>query len=229
MPNWAFNTVTFEPKDVQRVKDLMTTPNSLFDFNALIPMPDSLAILSGSVSHDVERLLKGEDLERLKELYPDKGDTPDPSIFYGGNRIPVTMPELRVFAGIIQSNLEQYGAPDWYEWRYKNWGTKWNASNVEWDENSLHIDTAWAPPVPVFLELSKRLSIRFVARCEEELFNYGCIMTYCNGEVIEDQYGEGPEGLRILGWSEEEIEEVFDCSHAVEEVPAQEEEHGKCA
>jgi hypothetical protein len=26
---------------------------------------------------------------------------------------------------VRQRNIELYGAPDWYEWAHKNWGTKW--------------------------------------------------------------------------------------------------------
>ena len=42
----------------------------------------------------------------------------------------------------------------WYDWRLQNWGTKWNACNVEItrdDEDYLEIrfDTAWSPAQPV--------------------------------------------------------------------------------
>ena len=60
--------------------------------------------------------------------------------------------------------------PDWYEWRYENWGTKWDVCEAEIDEDGIEYGedlnndeeyvpvawfsfrcwTAWGPPVPVW-------------------------------------------------------------------------------
>ena len=53
--------------------------------------------------------------------------------------------------------------PDWYEWRHKNWGTKWDVCEAEIDHEGLEYSedqkvawfsfrcwTAWGPPVPVW-------------------------------------------------------------------------------
>ena len=47
---------------------------------------------------------------------------------------------------------EKYGALNWYDWRRKNWGTKWNACNTEYYEGAevLSLDTAWNEPVQIF-------------------------------------------------------------------------------
>ena len=42
----------------------------------------------------------------------------------------------------------------WYHWNISNWGTKWDASNVDIaysDESQIEItfDTAWSPPEPI--------------------------------------------------------------------------------
>jgi len=40
----------------------------------------------------------------------------------------------------------------WYSWRLANWGTKWDAYEVEIDDSEMHngfevtFDTAWSPP-----------------------------------------------------------------------------------
>ena len=40
----------------------------------------------------------------------------------------------------------------WYNWRLANWGTKWDAYEVEIDDSEMHygfevsFDTAWSPP-----------------------------------------------------------------------------------
>jgi hypothetical protein len=45
---------------------------------------------------------------------------------------------------------------DWdYDWSVKNWGTKWEASIIDWsrdDENSIYMffETAWCPPIALY-------------------------------------------------------------------------------
>ena len=46
----------------------------------------------------------------------------------------------------------------WYHWNITNWGTKWDACNVEIDyadESQIEItfDTAWSPPEPICAKL----------------------------------------------------------------------------
>ena len=59
---------------------------------------------------------------------------------------------------------ETYNFPDgknddrWYHWNIQNWGTKWDACNVEIDyadESQIEIsfDTAWSPPEPICARL----------------------------------------------------------------------------
>jgi Ferredoxin-like domain in Api92-like protein len=55
--------------------------------------------------------------------------------------------------------------PDWFTWRFERWGTKWNARPSSGDTivaekipigAEMWFDTAWGPPLPVVLELSKK-------------------------------------------------------------------------
>jgi hypothetical protein len=60
----------------------------------------------------------------------------------------------------VDFNTKNYGAADWYEWCVSNWGTKWNTSEtlvvkVSDDCVNYTFQTAWAPPIPVYEELSK--------------------------------------------------------------------------
>jgi hypothetical protein len=53
-----------------------------------------------------------------------------------------------------------YPRPDdqeenWYDWNVNNWGTKWEASIIDWercDDNSIFVcfETAWSPPVNLY-------------------------------------------------------------------------------
>jgi hypothetical protein len=50
MPNWTYNDVTISGAvdKVKQIKTLLKGENGAFDFNTLIPMPESLDIESGS-------------------------------------------------------------------------------------------------------------------------------------------------------------------------------------
>jgi|TARA_R110000787_G_scaffold150692_5_gene264617 hypothetical protein len=64
---------------------------------------------------------------------------------------------------------EDQGIPNWYDWSIENWGTKWNANNVEGDvevdkygkkAQFLHLtyrfETAWDTPREVIRALFKQ-------------------------------------------------------------------------
>ena len=58
------------------------------------------------------------------------------------------------------SNFPKSGKNDdrWYHWNIQNWGTKWDACNVDIeyaDESQIEItfDTAWSPPEPICARL----------------------------------------------------------------------------
>src|SRR5262249_25291743 len=50
--------------------------------------------------------------------------------------------------------------PDWYEWRCKNLGDKWNAGGTDVEHKGeairLVFSTAWSVPAPIFKEVVKR-------------------------------------------------------------------------
>jgi hypothetical protein len=54
---------------------------------------------------------------------------------------------------------KKYGADNWYEWTRNNWGTKWNAYDVntyDVGDDTIYFNTAWATPVPILEALSKQ-------------------------------------------------------------------------
>ena len=82
---------------------------------------------------------------------------------------------------------------DWYDWRCKNWGTKWNAYDIEieWDDKykehiEIEFKTAWSPPEPIYFKLRKifgeDLYINWFCRDEGD--------NYC-GYVHNQQYVNG--------------------------------------
>jgi hypothetical protein len=53
-------------------------------------------------------------------------------------------------------NLEKYGFKDWYDWCVSNWGTKWNSYSNTVNDDCVSFETAWAPPLPVIIELAEK-------------------------------------------------------------------------
>lgn len=69
-------------------------------------------------------------------------------------------------------NVQRYGSKDWYDWRIKNWGTKWNASDSSFNEKTgvVEFDTAWSMPENIFRALSHFTPLR-VVYADEDLGN----------------------------------------------------------
>ena len=106
----------------------------------------------------------------------------------------------------------KYGFDNWYDWRWKHWGTKWDACDVAVgldnpDEVYIEFSTAWAFPTPIAIELSKQfptLTIAFDAN--EEGGAYDFTVNFKNGKVVyyaewvEAKYGrvEVPKPVEIF-------------------------------
>ena len=142
------------------------------DFQKIVPMP---AILEGTSSPpDVEgRVLLGDDARGLEMLswgwVQQAGVTDlDGLRRYIRQRFPDAEEKAR---RSIQAEQET-GCSDWYEWRVGrmenlfrdgHWGTKWNACYFALVDSptdtraKIGFCTAWSPPKPVIVELSKQL------------------------------------------------------------------------
>lgn len=88
----------------------------------------------------------------------------------------------------------------WYDWRVKNWGTKWDvypdsASRDDYDyetDNEINIDfdTAWAPPLEWLKKVSKIFKkLIFVIHYKETGMGFEGIAKAVKGK-LEDKYIE---------------------------------------
>jgi len=67
-------------------------------------------------------------------------------------------PEQLALEAKEASNMEKYGAANWYDWNIANWGTKWDVgeegSDVGYTEGDttvgLSFDSAWSPPIQFY-------------------------------------------------------------------------------
>lgn len=207
MPNHVENIITLKG-DEQRIREMLEAIQNdelglgTVDFNKIIPMPESLNIESGSRT---DRGLKAysdfidvyvfsrnaeEALNALQNIPRESEDA------FLRKRSDVKADEWEL-GKTAWNNVQNYGAPTWYEWCTNNWGTKWNAYG--YDEGTdysasgnLHFQTAWSAPHPVIKKLAQMYpDIIFEHEWADEDIGVNCGQKcYSNGECTEEYYPE---------------------------------------
>lgn len=134
----------------------------------------------------------------------------------------------------LVDNLMKYGATTWYEWRYANWGTKWDAcdSFVSYNDKQFVFDTAWGSPNEIFEALHKRyLEIGFRVEYADEDIGNNCgiidYLPYVETSTSLKPEEEGDEAVEFAGdvWGRGE-ESVFTPAMTVAEAVAKAREDG---
>lgn len=82
------------------------------------------------------------------------------------------------------------GDERWYEWRIKNWGTKWDvcadsiSRDGDEDIDEISFDTAWAPPLEWLQKVSKIFpKLTFIINYEEPGVCFQGIAKAVNGKL----------------------------------------------
>ena len=79
---------------------------------------------------------------------------------------------------------------DWYNWNISNWGTKWDASDVAFFERDnlliYEFSTAWSPPEPVIVKLSKLFPNCDIEHIYEEEQGWGGELEFVNGMITAE-------------------------------------------
>ena len=111
----------------------------------------------------------------------------------------VTMPEeLAICEGLTPEQIVErrikYGHDNWYDWRFENWGTKWDAndSDIEEDEKGLEINfcTAWSPAIPYIKQVSKMFPDLVFDLYFMETGEWFAGRVTAKNEDVNEQYGE---------------------------------------
>ena len=225
MPNWVRGRITIEGKNVDKVIEEITNEVTderdgtfcrVLDFNKIIPMPETLRVVSGSIADEcvdiylnsLEKTEKENVLKMLKEKSREEYSISDygKRSKYKTNKLIKEIlrdySEPRPFFDVqfrnkqeildygkqICDNVDKYGFKDWYYWSIANWGTKWNACDCYIKGNIIDFQTAWSDIRKLVLELSSKYP-------ENEftyIFSMEQLGAYCgefvaqNGEVITD-------------------------------------------
>jgi hypothetical protein len=139
------------------------------------------------------------DKEQL-ELFKQKSITKsgmDVDIFLMNGCIP--MPEeLAICEGLTPEQIVErrikYGYDNWYDWRFENWGSKWDAqeSYITEEEELLTInfDTAWSPAIPYITQVAKMFPDLIFDLYFMETGEWFAGRVFAKGEEVNEQYGE---------------------------------------
>jgi hypothetical protein len=190
MPNHCFNQVTIQStqEDLDTIMEKLRGEETMFDFNNLVPMPELIRDLQyvhadqKQYFYSVKKWREGLNGEKDPYL-----SFPDVDWLKKNGVDNFTLRRLET----------EHGTASWYDWAVENWGTKWNAYDVEYftgpipnatrlkDGRQLlyRLTTAWAEPRPIIRALMHFLSqpgfnqdLEMRWRFEDECENY-------NGEI----------------------------------------------
>lgn len=164
------------------------------DFGKIIPMPESLDVVSGTIENvAIEAAIR-------KAATAVKQEIMRPIIIPGMldseykksvNRSGKTEDELSKLGLQYIQNLVLHGSATWYNWCVKHWGTKWNAyENEQIDADTITFETAWSAPEPVIAQLAKMypdIEIEHWWADEDMGANTG-YTKYINGELVNSIY-----------------------------------------
>lgn len=171
--------VTGNGRDINQFKKLFIAKDKegiLFDFNAVIPMPEEL---KDTISPSPRTLIQA------KEKPYDWVDEKDIE-----RVIAVRVAQFENKAKYIK----KFGADNWYDWSINHWGTKWNSYNCSVVGESkgmlrLHYNTAWSPAKPVFDKLAEMFpQLSFEMRVLDEGWGYAGTYYWSEGDFWDEIY-----------------------------------------
>ena len=123
--------------------------------------------------------------------------------------------------------VEKYGADNWYDWRCKNWGVKWDASESgfwkDGDDWIISFQTPWGPPIEFIQKMSKQFDkMTFELQYADESEGWQPIgeAIISDGSVMYDGPEEGDGQAIEFGqkvWSEEWVDNWMDLEGITEE------------
>lgn len=169
-----------------------------FDFNTLIPMPESL---KGTSSPNRPPRVGGKDVPGIAVQVGGEEAHPDSDLY-------------KEWEATTKRNLELYDADNWYDWCIENWGTKWGAYEYEVfpsRENYFTFQTAWSTPDPIFEKIGELYpNLKFDIDVCEEGAGYSGNINIRNGEVKEMLSDDMEQWKQfasdIMGYSIEDLE-----------------------
>ena len=193
MPNHLMSKIHFsgEQSKIDELLKFIKGEETLFDFNRVIPMPESLNIEAGTHTENglkayrdfITAYTMDDSLEKdLLNIPKEKEE-----IFLKA-RSDIDLDEWNLGRTAFQ-NEQKYSSKTWYEFHIQAWGSKWNSYNSEMaEDNTIEFNTAWTNVKPVVLALSQKfpdIEMRYQWADEDIGVNMGDV-TFKDGECIDE-------------------------------------------
>lgn len=203
MPNHVTNLITFGTDSgslaafQKMLHDMRADggPLGSFDFNKLIPMPESLNIEASSRTDSGLKLYQEFMRERAavtkSDMSPARKEQAITELDRKWRPRRLNDPITWALGEKAYNNIRKYGCPTWYEWANKNWGTKWNAYQccpLRDSDDTMGFLTAWSAVPVIMKKLSEKYpeqTITYRWADEDVGSNVGEIILK-GGEIIED-------------------------------------------
>lgn len=221
MPNWVKNKLTIVDDNYEQIIDEITSTKDdeiYFDFNKIIPMPESVRnIISGTITDKCKQLFRSyifdkdnyDDYKKVMFVREEKiiklnqkeyDELMESCLSYTNceltdtgvvkHKLFSTEQDVLDYGKRAYDNIINYGKQDWYDWSIAFWGTKWNAQDTEIDGNEITFLTAWDAVPALISTLSEKYpnSTFIYDFAEEQLSEFGGILHIKNGHLIEGGY-----------------------------------------
>lgn len=211
MPNHIYTRllVSGPASDVSAFREKAAEGAHRLSFNKLFPLPQPL-VNTMSPTRIVTPDVREKAVNEFEALSKD-----DPRREAG---LPVTRAQQIALR-------EAFGADNWYDWKVRNWGTKWGAYDVsDWETGStseilgtvcsqIFYHTAWSPATEFFIAVSKSFpTLTFHHDYADEGGNFVGFQVICNGQIVDAEAYEwssedGKAICKIVGYDRHENED----------------------
>jgi hypothetical protein len=124
---------------------------------------------------------------------------------------------------IAQEMTEKYGAPDWYYWCIKNWGTKWSPAIFSFlnDDGILSIggQSAWGPPDELVRKITELFPVKAMLVYSESGMCFAGADGFLAGEKVYGGYFDWDtvpgvkslsEKMENLSWEDDAWQETYE-------------------
>ena len=115
-----------------------------------------------------------------------------------------------------KENIEKYGAADWYDWRVKNWGTKWDVGeltvvSLEEEYAFITFETAWSPIIEAMEKIAKMYpELKFDLEYEEPGMGFFGKVIFEDGKISDEWEYDWDDRFEEGWWLFKELEDVFE-------------------
>ena len=203
MPNYVKTNIAFEgsKRTIDYLRAFMTSDKSAFDFEKLLPCPKELRDVDAGYSETFAvKCAKAAENNELPTFYEESS----------WEKRTMAFEDWVKLGKKYLHNLKKYNAQTWYDWCIDNWGTKWNALEPVWlDDTHVTFETAWSYADPILRKLSRKYpSLKIYVDFADEDLGRNCgHAEYCAAEDIAmlDRYHDYKFACDVWGCDPDDI------------------------